>query len=327
MISSFAEWARGRPIVGFGAGELVDRALGADSIEVDYFIDDQLKETLKNGRTVHPVIQLHRETREIAIVVFSRQVGPALARLAGFGYRWGHEVIDGRYFGFGAPYPDDYEILKDESALVESDGIEVFLGPGATLRVRNIVLPRRRNSPPVRVHVGKGATLELNHIVLEGNSSISVGQSGHISIGQQTSIGAGCRLGASAFARMVIGQGVLVSNSSILDAATGTAIEIGDGSTFGEHLEMYAYAPIWIGQDCMLSSYIYAESGAGHDLVVDGKKRTPRGLRLGDHVWVGLGATLLSGASIGSGSMIGTRAVINSPVGMNALILGNPAGS
>ena len=78
---------------------------------------------------------------------------------------------------------------------------------------------------------------------------------------------------------------------STIDAANGVPIAFGEGSTFGPHLHVFGYAPIDIGTDCMFSSNVYVESGAGHDLEVDGVSRRPAPLTIGRHVWVGMNGT------------------------------------
>ena len=47
--------------------------------------------------------------------------------------------------------------------------------------------------------------------------------------------------------------------------------------------------------------------------------------RIGNDVWVGLGATVLSGVSIGDGAVIGAGAVVSKSVPSYAIVAGNPA--
>ena len=46
---------------------------------------------------------------------------------------------------------------------------------------------------------------------------------------------------------------------------------------------------------------------------------------IGNDVWMGLGATVLSGVSVGDGAVIGARAVVSEPVPPYAVVVGNPA--
>jgi acetyltransferase-like isoleucine patch superfamily enzyme len=47
--------------------------------------------------------------------------------------------------------------------------------------------------------------------------------------------------------------------------------------------------------------------------------------RIGNDVWIGHGACVLSGANIGDGAVIGARAVVRGDVPSYAIVLGNPA--
>jgi acetyltransferase-like isoleucine patch superfamily enzyme len=47
-------------------------------------------------------------------------------------------------------------------------------------------------------------------------------------------------------------------------------------------------------------------------------------ISIGDHVWIGNGATILKGVNIGGGSVVGTEAVITKDVPENSIAVGNP---
>lgn len=46
---------------------------------------------------------------------------------------------------------------------------------------------------------------------------------------------------------------------------------------------------------------------------------------IGNDVWIGLGATILSGVIIGDGAVVGAGAVVSKPVSPYAVVAGNPA--
>jgi acetyltransferase-like isoleucine patch superfamily enzyme len=77
----------------------------------------------------------------------------------------------------------------------------------------------------------------------------------------------------------------------------------------------------------MFSTDIYVESGAGHDLVVDGKYNEPQELVIGNHVWVGLGAKILAGSGLQDGSMVAAGSVVTKMFSSQELVAGNPAKS
>jgi acetyltransferase-like isoleucine patch superfamily enzyme len=46
---------------------------------------------------------------------------------------------------------------------------------------------------------------------------------------------------------------------------------------------------------------------------------------IGNDVWIGFGATILSGVSVGDGAVVGARTVVTQPVPPYAIVVGNPA--
>jgi len=58
----------------------------------------------------------------------------------------------------------------------------------------------------------------------------------------------------------------------------------------------------------------------------DGHPRTKGKTKIGNDVWIGYGATILSGVVIGDGAVIGAGAVVVNDVPAYAIAVGNPAG-
>lgn len=85
-----------------------------------------------------------------------------------------------------------------------------------------------------------------------------------------------------------------------------------------------------IGKRCLMSRDILFRLGEMPHLVFDSKTKeyvdTPAELKIGDHVWIGAGATLLKKTHIGNNCIVGTHAVITKEFDEdNVLLAGNPA--
>ena len=84
-----------------------------------------------------------------------------------------------------------------------------------------------------------------------------------------------------------------------------------------------------IGRDCLFSYDVTIRNHDTHHIFdKDTRKRInfPGNIRVGDHVWLGYGATLLGGASIGSNSVVGTMAVTSASFPGEVVVAGSPAG-
>ncbi len=64
----------------------------------------------------------------------------------------------------------------------------------------------------------------------------------------------------------------------------------------------------------------------GHELAErDGHPSTRGPTRIGNDVWIGHGATILSGVTVGDGAIIGARAVVSRDIEPYGVAVGNPA--
>ena len=86
---------------------------------------------------------------------------------------------------------------------------------------------------------------------------------------------------------------------------------------------------IEIGKDCLLSSKIDIRTGDSHSLIQQGTKKRlnySASVKIGNHVWIGTGVTILKGTSIADNCMVGAASLLckqySNP---NCVIAGVPA--
>lgn len=83
-----------------------------------------------------------------------------------------------------------------------------------------------------------------------------------------------------------------------------------------------------IGRDCLFSYDVVIRNHDTHHIFdkETGKRiNYPGNVRVGDHVWLGYGATLLGNASIGDNSVVGTMAVTSGSFPKEVVLAGSPA--
>ncbi len=112
------------------------------------------------------------------------------------------------------------------------------------------------------------------------------------------------------------------------------SISIGRGTTFSRDAKFYIGSDMFVrvGNDCMFAAGVLVRCGAVHQLFyldeeinVTQEEVETKMIALGDHVWIGQDAKLLTGAHIGSGSVVGMGAFVNKEFPENCSIVGVPA--
>ncbi len=112
---------------------------------------------------------------------------------------------------------------------------------------------------------------------------------------------AGCRVVVNKNAVLTIGSGYMNYNSII-----------------------ECFNKIEIGENCFISEQVYIRDNDGHSIKRDGYQSSMP-IKIGNHVWVGVRATILKGVTIGDGAIIAAGSIVNRDVPSRTLVAGNPA--
>ena len=187
--------------------------------------------------------------------------------------------------------------------------------------------------------IGENITIECN-----GKSSINIGD--NCLIGDNVNIScvnhskmnltSPCKIrkeslvGAIENSSINLGEKTSFYDKTVFFAKKEGSINIGKGSHSGENLRCITFfgGKIDIGADCMFSEYISFVNNDGHPIfdVKSGKQiNTKKDIIVGEHVWIGIKATILSGTEIGEASIIGADSLVNKKFPNNCIIAGNPA--
>lgn len=105
----------------------------------------------------------------------------------------------------------------------------------------------------------------------------------------------------------------------------GSHVEIANGVTITTHMK-----GVEIGDDCMLGPNVVI---VGNNYRYDRldvpirlqEKISPKGIRLGNNVWIGAGCVILDGADIGNGTILTPNSVVSGKIPENSIAQGNPA--
>ncbi|CAI3199458.1 MULTISPECIES: hypothetical protein [Clostridium] len=188
-------------------------------------------------------------------------------------------------------------------------------------------------------NIGENITIECN-----GESSVRIGDScligDNVSIvcvdNSSINLSSPCKIrkesliGAFEKSSINLQEKTSFQNKTIFFAKKGSSITVGKKSHSGENLRCIAYfgGKIDVGADCMFSEYVSFVNNDGHPIfdVKSGKQiNGQKNIILGEHVWVGIKCTLISGTHIGEASIVGANSLVNKTFPNNCIIAGNPA--
>lgn len=137
-----------------------------------------------------------------------------------------------------------------------------------------------------------------------GESMISCTDAGHLSVGNDCMLSAGCQL-----------------------ICRGGSLTIGNNVFIGKGVVVVCSDKIEIGNDALIAEYTVIRD---QDHCVEERPIRSSGfistpIYIGDDVWIGAKSTILRGSLIGSGSVIGAHSLVRSQVPAFCLAAGCPA--
>jgi acetyltransferase-like isoleucine patch superfamily enzyme len=186
--------------------------------------------------------------------------------------------------------------------------------------IRTLYLSMRFGS---RVIIMRGTRLRLAR-----GAKISVARGSRLILGLNTThaVGPPCSLRLRSNARLTVhGNAEIFRGTSVL-VSDNAHLEMGRKSYINFDSTVICFDHITIGSDCAISWNTSMLDGNAHELVVDGAPR-PRTqpVVIGDEVWIGAGATIMSGVTIGDGAVVAAASVVTADVPGATVAAGNPA--
>jgi tetrahydrodipicolinate N-acetyltransferase len=173
---------------------------------------------------------------------------------------------------------------------------------------------------------GQCIVIRGTRLRLEPGSKIQIAPGGRLVLGARRDGPAPCSVHLMRNARLSVhGPATIMRGARIL-VAQSAHLEIGPRSYINYDSTVTCYDHITIGAECAISWNVNILDGNGHDLVVAGEQRPScRPIVIGDNVWIGTGAVILSGVTIGDGAVVAAGSVITSDVPSKTVAAGNPA--
>ena len=128
---------------------------------------------------------------------------------------------------------------------------------------------------------------------------------------------------------IALGDSVLLGRNCILSCSSAR-IDIGDEVSIGPNCFIRAgICPVSIGSSVTIGAQSSIVSGnPGHertDIPIKDQVGDYKGIKIGDGVWIGVGATIIAGVSIGDHAIVGAGAVVTRDVLAYDKVAGVPA--
>jgi acetyltransferase-like isoleucine patch superfamily enzyme len=138
--------------------------------------------------------------------------------------------------------------------------------------------------------------------------------------------------------RLIIGKNVYLRSiqkgyqagmpfpTNLLIDVKNATIQIGNNTRInGAYI--HAQKSICIGENCVIASGVNIIDSNGHNLYSTNRtigRDTPKDIKIGNNVWIGLNAVILKNTNIGNNSVISAGSVVKGDFPPNSLIVGNP---
>lgn len=157
----------------------------------------------------------------------------------------------------------------------------------------------------------------------------------HIRAGRQLNLEEGCEIvglskrGIVFGNRCTVGRGAIIRPTNVLAGEPGEGLRVGDFSNIGAHSYIGCSGFIEIGTGVMMGPRVnlMAENHnfSKTDIPMKDQGVTREFIKIGDDVWIGVGATVVAGVTVGRGAIIAAGAVVTKDVPDFAIVGGVPA--
>lgn len=228
------------------------------------------------------------------------------------------------------------DILEDDRQSARAKYQQIYVGSGAVrdfLRYELLMLflshlPGAAGFALRKVFYGK-IFAGMGHGTVIG-PAVTLRSPGRMTLGAKVFIDSNVVMDARGDqSRISIGNNVLLGGHSTLSCAAGS-ITMADEVSIGPYCYVRASrSPVVLGTNVTIGAHSVIISGSPDyrrlDIPMMKQEGQARGIRIGDDVWVGVGARIIDGVTIGDGCVIGAGAVVTRDVPAFSIAAGVPA--
>jgi acetyltransferase-like isoleucine patch superfamily enzyme len=124
--------------------------------------------------------------------------------------------------------------------------------------------------------------------------------------------------------RVVLHGDMRIHTGGSIYLSEGAVLEMGSGY-LNEDVRIGCYNHIKIGHDVAIAEQVVIRDSDNHQLVGGPAHQPDAPIEIGNHVWIGMRATILKGVRIGDGAVVAAGAVVTRDVPAYSIVAGVPA--
>lgn len=183
-------------------------------------------------------------------------------------------------------------------------------------------------------HKGVSPFSHQNRILNNKSSVIVIEKGANVSLNGTLTMNTDCPKGSKKETYLILKQNSKLELNGNFNAYYNTEIYLFENaqlslgySYLNAGSQIRCMEKIEIGNQCAIGRNVMIMDFDAHTINYgDGSKnRITAPVKIGNHVWIGCGATILKGVTIGDGAIIGAGAVVTKNVPANSVVAGVPA--
>ena len=175
------------------------------------------------------------------------------------------------------------------------------------------------------VRINNGWIIPLSDTIIQLDKDARIIIDGLLRVGEQQVVGARQQT------RIWLEKGAVLNVMGTFNVGADSYIRIWKDSKliikngfFNEHVQLTVGNIVEIGDGCAIGRDVVIRSYNGHTIVSE-DYNVAKSIIIGEHVWIGQGATILKGVKIGNGAIVAANAVVTRDVPLHSVVGGNPA--
>ena len=161
-----------------------------------------------------------------------------------------------------------------------------------------------------KIHFSKSSDIKINNFLYINEPwENDIATSGILSVGKNSEFS--------------VNNGVHIRRGANISVCDNASLSIGSGF-INKNVNIACFENISIGNNVEISENVVIRDSDNHTIVRDNYTMTSP-IKIGNHVWIGINATILKGVTVGDGAVIAAGSVVTKDVPPKALVGGVPA--